>query len=55
MKYSYLLLFFLHRYAFVMNYSTFWADLYTHPIEEGINICYTIEIIFKTTKVLNAE
>ena len=23
------------RYAFVTNYSTYWANLYTDPIEEG--------------------
>ena len=26
---------YIHRYAFVMNYSTYWANLYTDPIEEG--------------------
>ena len=26
---------YIYRYAFVMNYSTYWANLCTDPIEEG--------------------
>jgi len=44
---------YIYRYAFVMNFTIYWANLYTDPIEEGMYIdileiekpCYTIKSV----------